>query len=121
MKKWKIKDYSYFVDVTFIIGTEDELEKFLLKAFPEVKSQRDFLGRHIMVNKTEHYVLLKLEDNTVTTWAEAALGHEVLHLTFAVLGNAGIAYCDDSEEAFTYYFQGMFAQMLREVLQYTQR
>src|SRR5690242_16809215 len=42
----------------------------------------------------------------------AYLAHEILHLTFDVLGDMGLKHCSDSEEAYTYYFQVMLSQAL---------
>lgn len=115
MKKYRIKDLSYFADVWLVTGTEDEIALWSKRTFPKDGEQRGFTGRHIRADTMEHYILLPL-DGRPTVWQEAALAHEVLHLAFDVLGNAGVTYCSESEEAYAYYVQGMFAEMLNRIL-----
>lgn len=115
MKKWRIKDFSYFADVWLIVGTEDEIAQWTKRTFPSDGEQRGFTGRHIQADTTEHYILLPVEKERPSLWQISALAHEVMHLTFAVLGNAGITYTSECEEAYTYYMQAMFVQMLEKI------
>ena len=44
-------------------------------------------------------------------WQQAAIAHEILHFTFAALSKLGIKYCDESEEAYTYYFENIMIEI----------
>lgn len=116
VRKWIIKDHSYFADVWFVTGTWKQIKAWLAVEFPKDEEEREFTGRHIVDDSMVHYIILPMDRKRPTTWEEAALAHECLHLTFAVLANAGIYHHDASEEAYTYYFQSMFVQMLRKIL-----
>ena len=54
-------------------------------------------------------------DGTFFVWVESPqiplLAHELLHLTFWVLGDRGLSVTDESDEAFTYWFENMLEQV----------
>ena len=99
-----------------VSGTFDELNKFIKKkGWDELLPETS--GRWHHEEGVRHYIFVKLEDKEkLTLWEESVLAHEVLHMTFSVLDRAGIIYCDESEEAFAYYFQFMFVECLKRLV-----
>ena len=57
-----------------------------------------------------HYIMIR--QRGVDSDTLSLLAHECLHLTFAVLYDAGFKYSEDSEEAFTYFLQNILFQCL---------
>ena len=115
MRQYRIVDASYFRDVVLVIGSGDELNTFSKRKDPEGDYTERFPdGRYATFkNDATHYILISTRQRGI--WLRAVLAHEILHLTFAVLMDAGVGLCEASEEAYTYYFQGMFAQCLKKL------
>lgn len=113
MKRRQIVDHCYFRDVVLILGSDAELEGWCLRRNPEF-GWDNASGKYVQfAGDRTQYILVSTR--TRGRWRLAVLGHEVLHLTFAVLTDAGIQMCEGSEEAFTYYFQAMFAKCLSHI------
>lgn len=121
MKIRRIADPVYFRDVTFVVGTDDELGRWLKRQHrhcPEISTEwYGVNGRFIRTPNTSgrivRFVLVSTKNKGVAL--AAILGHEILHLTCDVLQSAGLRLNDDSEEAFTYYFQSRFAACLKHL------
>jgi hypothetical protein len=117
----RIPDYAYFRDIRLVLGTDRELEAWLKRQSrhcPDIPQEwLGVNGRFIKApdrsGVMRRFVLVSTK--TSGAWLHAVLGHEVLHLTFDVLQSAGLRLCDESEEAFTYYFQSMFSACLKHL------
>lgn len=113
IKTRRIVDNSYFRDIFLVVGTDAELDRWLKRKGAEARWS-GASGKYLrLADDSTHYVMVSTKSRS--GWKLAVLAHEVLHLTFAVLGDAGIQYREGSEEAFTYYFQAMFAKCLRHL------
>jgi hypothetical protein len=111
MKIHRIPDPSYFRTVDLVIGSEKELDGWLKRQDPE-DGWGLSAGRWARFDDRMHHYILIAKRGT-RHGRIAVLGHELLHLTFAVMADAGLRLSDDSDEAFTYYFQGMFERCLK--------
>ena len=118
MKSRRIPDYTYCRHVTLIIGTDAELERWVKRqqrTCPELGDWGGVAGRFLKFPDThgrwQRFILISTK--TKGHWRTAVLAHEVMHLTFDVLWSAGLQLNEGSEEAFTYYFQGRFAECLK--------
>ena len=112
MKIQRLPDHSYFRTVDLVIGSDKELDRWLKQKDP--KDAWTGAGRWTRFgDRMHHYVLLTTSGSRVDRIA--VLAHELLHLTFQVLHDVGLTLAEESEEAFTYYFQGMLSRALKHI------
>lgn len=119
MKIRRIPDPVYLRDVTLVIGTDPELDRWLKKqraTYPEISTEwygvnGRFIATPDKAGRISRFILVSTKNRGAIL--TVILGHEVLHLTFSVLQAAGLQLSDESDEAFTYYFQSRFAACLR--------
>jgi len=116
LKVSRIRDYAYFHDIFLVLGSDKELQKWCAKHGGHEWKQSSS-GRWMAIAEPSGYVTHYIVATTdhQKPWLLAVVAHEVLHLTFAVLKNAGIKYSDDSEEAFNYYFQFIFSEVVKRI------
>ena len=116
MKKIQIKDKMYHRWLWFITDCNlDEFESWIAKKYgveKEIKSKNIAqLSTLIKEDRTRHYYIW-IENFDWYIWQQEAIAHEVLHFTFKVLKHLGIEYCENSEEAYTYYFESIMIEIL---------
>ena len=116
MNKFK-KDYIEYIyksDLTVLINySQKKTKKYFLnnyKFIPEqLTVQNDAFSLHMVKETGESKFIIWLERYDINV-----LVHELLHFTFQVLGDRGIKYCEESEEAFTYFLQGIFKRVTED-------
>jgi len=114
MKIRRIPDHAYFRDVVLVVGSDKEIQRWGRKKHPDFE-WNNASGKYVRFPGRElHYIVVSTKHGK-SPWQTAVLGHEILHLTFAILQGSGLELSDASEEAFTYYFQGMFARCLKHI------
>lgn len=104
MRTFKLEDPLYGAEITLAIGgTLQDLSKLT----GEKDLQEECHGYCIRQN--ESY------DGAFFVWVESPamplLCHELMHLTFWVLGDRGMTVSDESEEAYTYWFEAILEQV----------
>ena len=115
MKTYKVKDEMYKHDIDIVIGTDDDLHKYLYKHYDattrEVEGNCD--ARYLQVTSDEGRLgsVLWLRDFDWSIEQQAILAHELLHHLFITFEHIGIKYSREGEEAFTYYYQHIFEKV----------
>lgn len=114
MIEFKISGMPYTPTILFFLGENKEVMPHLEKKYKylpfEGDPEMDWIkgGAFSFIRNKRFY--------TPCIWIEyynsPIIAHELLHLTFKILNRAGINYCKDSEEAFTYYQQYLFDQII---------
>ena len=110
MCKWKIPDPAYGRHITLVFGSHAEINRWADgkrrrdKSFPVLDESTQAL---FFERKSCYYILVSNAKSL--SFIPAVLAHECGHLMFAVLREAGINYCQSSEEAFTYYLESIYA------------
>lgn len=118
MKVIKIPDRKYYRKIYLIKDfTFEEMKKYFQKKYPKAEDLYHHNGDYhffSVINDQEgvedFYVCVKNFN-----WRIPDLGllsHEVLHLVFLSLQRIGIKYSENSEEAFTYYFDGILQNFM---------
>lgn len=103
MREFKLTDPLYGADITLLVGgTIEELKKKV--------------GDNDLQQCPGYYLRPSDEYNApFYVWVESpqmpVLCHELMHLTFGVLKACGVEPCEESEEAYTYWFENMLEQV----------
>lgn len=114
ISKRRIIDYAYTRDVFLVQGSDRAIARFLAGFGVDGKWTPTHWGMYMKMESGDHYVIVSTRGGSkMTDWRRGALAHEVIHLAWDVFKEVGIKLSDDSEEAFTYYFQGIYSKMLR--------
>jgi hypothetical protein len=109
----KLKDSVFGRNLYLVCGPHDEARSYLQKRFNlDIKDtpQEEHLGLTI---KTEDESIIWLTSYTHTSEWYSIVAHECLHVTFDVLAYAGIEYCDETEEVYTYYCDSLVGQITK--------
>lgn len=103
--KRKIKDDTYNRKIWVYGGTEKELSR----AFPNGWDNAT-LGRFTAIdeNDGEETLYVGVLRHGTAARRRGVLAHECLHTTFYVMQLVGVTLCDNSEEAFTYFFDSLY-------------
>jgi len=118
MKYIAIKDPSYFCNLNLYIDcTYDEFQKHLRRHLkdPDIKLDNTWQSAQFILlekNSNKYYCIWLPKFNWYIN-EQALLVHEVMHYVFEALRQAGVKYCSESEEAYTYYFQRTYSDILK--------
>jgi hypothetical protein len=111
MTKVQLKDDVYNRDIWLVYGFTDKQGTAFLQEYTDAEEWDPHFDDACWVqsaNGKAHFIMVKKRGTDSSTLA--LLAHECLHLTFAVLDEAGFTYCEESEEAYTYFLQNIFFQ-----------
>lgn len=104
MREFTLTDPLYGAEITLLVGGSiDDLARRT--------GEKDLIAQcpGYCIHSATRY------DSAFFVWVESPalplLCHELLHLTFTVLGDRGMSMCDESEEAYTYWFEAMLEQV----------
>lgn len=90
--------------------------KELRERYPKEKFEDGFNGCYYGPNEDDGSAhTLMIGGRRPSVGRTAVLGHELLHLVFRVMRDAGIKSVPESEEAFTHYFQHLITECLRRM------
>lgn len=104
---------------TLILSINDS-KKEVKRFFKENKLK----CKHDCFIKNSDAIFIKFANNQffirIKNWKNKSkqiglLSHELLHCTFSVMNEIGVRYSDESEEAYTYFFQYLLEQSLKEI------
>jgi len=119
MKKIKIKDNIYHRYLWFITDCEEkEFNEWLEKKYglEKIEENSNVARLTTVINeKKECHYYIWIEEFNWTIWQQAAVAHEILHFVFKVMEEIGVKYCDESEEAFTYYFENIMIEIWKKL------
>lgn len=109
MKIVKVRTQMFRRELTILIGTLESANKYIKKRFGV--NGGDYLGydgvHHCFSNgvtgEKAHIIWLSQFEWTIK--CQGLLMHEVFHYVADVMEEVGIKFCDESEEAFAYYYQ----------------
>ena len=113
----KIPDPTYDKQIYLVKGTFEQIKAWWPSKLGAFDWEKRIKGYYICGTewvRPRHFVFLNTSapaNRGITLLA--TLSHEVLHLAFNVLRDAGVKYCDASEEAYTYWFDSIFSRMVR--------
>ena len=97
---------------------QEDLKKYFLKKYGIAYDETGYDALHYsVINKTQgilhHYLLFEKFRNDIG--GIGVFSHEISHLCFSVLRDAGMKFSDDSEEAYSYYI-GYLTRIILEKL-----
>lgn len=107
MKEYRLEDPLYGAEIFLLVG--GTLADLRARAKEKEELQENCPG--YCLRGSEAY------DGTFFVWVESPqmplVCHELLHLTFWVLGDRGLSVTDESDEAYTYWFENMLEQVMK--------
>lgn len=121
MKVIKVKDPLYGQNITAILGcTHKQLENYLSSKYNYTLDREDHAsGEQFAISCNVHAGEKRFfvwTQGSASNWLEVGvLAHETLHLTFSVLEHVGMQKSEESEEAFTYFFEEIFCNVLKKL------
>jgi hypothetical protein len=122
MKIFKITDDIYHAKIFVIDKTNnDELIKYFNKKYQyKYEPENGFDAIHYRIeNKARgvrHNYIIFLSKFKKTSEGVGILTHELMHLLHDVMGHVGVKYCEESEEAYAYYFDYLIEKILNKLL-----
>lgn len=121
LKVIKIRDDIYHAQI-FVISrsTADQLKKYFKNKYKiEYKHDTGLCAFHYTIDNNIldfHHNYIIFPDFKNTPSGIGILNHELLHLVHDVMQIAGVKYSDDSEEAYTYYFDYLTEKILNKLV-----
>jgi len=120
MKTKKIKDPLYDRDITLVYECEHEaFLQYVEKKHKHLKLDRYFTyAEHISVSSDDswvrHYIWIKRNDFYIKDYG--IIIHEVFHCVRDCFDEIGLGITESTNEAFAYYQEYIFEQILSELL-----
>jgi len=126
MKVLKIKDSMYHREIYFVFNCKFiEYEKYTNKKYGLKRKKENAPSARFdkIVNEEKgqcHYYIWR-EKFEWRIFEYAILTHEINHLVFEAMKDIGIKFCEESEEAYTYYMQRITTDILLKIDQCNKR
>ena len=104
MREFELLDPLFGADITLLVGGT-------------IADLRKKMGDDSLQEQCPGYYLRQSDAYNAPfyVWVESPqiplLCHELMHLTFGVLGACGLELSDESEEAYTYWFENVMEQV----------
>lgn len=112
VKVYRLADQIYERKLFLIIGKDKDLLSWTRENKKEEWVPGYSAGRYNYDgDKNEHY--LTVSTSLPRNLIYSSLAHEVFHFVFSALGDIGIKFSADSEEAFAYYLSMILDQALK--------
>lgn len=114
MKEFKISGMPYTPTILFFMGENEETRAYIKKKYKYTIFDGDPDFKYIeggciqFLRQNKYYTPCIW----ISSYSSPIIAHETLHLTFKILNRAGIYHTPNSEEAFTYYQQYLFDQII---------
>jgi hypothetical protein len=121
LKKKLLPRDPYGSSITLLWGSREEINAFLKRVlgsdYPDIKpAVRAHTTEWTPTGRSPiHYVSVIREECNDRFARLAALGHELLHVTLAVLEFRGVQITTENDEPVAYYFEWLFRHCAKEV------
>lgn len=109
MKGFFVRDCMYQYHFTVLVGDREKTSAFLKKKYNADYESKGNASSFSLEGKFEKDFVW-IERFTWLIEEQALLAHEILHHTFKVMRRIGIGFSEESDEAFTWYFQHLMQQ-----------
>lgn len=119
MKIHKIKDSMYDVSLWVIVGEKQACYNYFKKKYKsdwDSIMDNESLGVFIPEPGVGYFIWLPFYSNKLGT--QAVIVHECLHLVMSVFRKMGISLVEESEEAYTYYLEHIYKQIVTKLSKY---
>jgi len=120
MKKKRITDKTFGRRITLFWNcTEIEFEEYLINKYKlEEKNPDGQTAKHVVVSNNgihcHHFIWVGFNEFSITNYQ--VIAHEVFHCSMSCLEEIGLTYCQETREAFAYYHDWLFGEVLEILL-----
>ncbi len=120
LKRYKIRDDIYLVNIWLVVGDYDDYEKYLKKRFNCDGFEEGIYGIPAMqlttiTHEGEKYYYLWMPTFRFVGNYFVDLAHEINHLCFRVFFRRGVLIDDGNNESFCYYFSYMYRKFIMKL------
>jgi hypothetical protein len=124
MSVYRINDLMYEQDIRFIFNTTpNQLRGYLKQQFGYNRVDDDSDGTCIKLYTKGYPVkyVIWLEKFEWLIYQYGILSHEVFHCVHFILDDLGFRLCDESVEAYCYYYQRIFQECINGLLMHVKK
>lgn len=109
MKEFFVQDLMYGYHVGVLVGDRKKTTEFMKNKYDVDFDFKQNASSFSLEGKFEKDFIW-IERFTWLIEEQALLAHEILHHTFKTMRRIGIGFSEESDEAFTWYFQHLMQQ-----------